>query len=186
GVLQKINTNDRVGGKLEAAITQSFLRGAHLRCWLNRPDCPAVIQQFKTLFDRSFTHRRTSEMESEPPAPFGEQAHHTHEDVNYFLASTHLGNSLVLYSPNGGGPPIAGSIRRIVTDGTGTGFFVRRQAPLPPDSFDPFLRYVHFTAKLYSSRMENVTDEISPEAILSHCARLEYSENRCVIVNLSR
>jgi hypothetical protein len=34
--------------------------------------------------------------------------------------------------------------------------------------------------------MEDTFDTISPSAVLSHCARFDYSNNRSVILNLSR
>ncbi|KAJ7441261.1 hypothetical protein FB451DRAFT_1058265 [Mycena latifolia] len=186
GILQRINTNDQIGGELEATITQSFIRGANLRRWLNRPDCPEVIKEFKRLFDKAYTPRWTLNKESAPLAVDGERAHFTYRGVNFSRASTHLGNSLILYYPSPKADPVAGSIQKIVTRGDDTVFLVRRQAPLPPDSFDPFLRYPHFPAKSYSSQMEDTLDTIPPSAIFSHCARFEYSNNRSVILNLSR
>ncbi|KAJ7819315.1 hypothetical protein B0H13DRAFT_2378458 [Mycena leptocephala] len=182
GVLQKITTNDQIGGELEATITTSFTRSANLRRWLNRPDCPAVIKEFKTLFDHAYTPRWNATEESAPLVKDGERAHYTFRGVNYSRESTHLGNSLVLYSPSAGAEPIAGSIQKIVTDRKGTVFTVQRQAPLPADAFDPFLRYPHFPAKSYSSDMEDTFDTISPSAVLSHCARFDYSNNRSVIL----
>ncbi|KAF7335607.1 hypothetical protein MVEN_02215300 [Mycena venus] len=186
GVLQKIKTNDWIGGELEATITKSFTRGANLRRWLNRPDCPEVIKEFKRLFDRAYTPRRNLSEESPPLVADGERAHYTYQGVNFSRASTHLGNSLILYRPSIKADPIAGSIEKIVTQGDDTYFVVRRQAPLPPDTFDPFLRYPHFPAKSYSSQMDDATDTIISSLVVSHCARFEYSNNRSVILNLSR
>ncbi|KAF7318521.1 hypothetical protein HMN09_00362000 [Mycena chlorophos] len=54
GFLQKMNTNNHIGGELETTLTRSFFRGAALRRWLRRPDCPRVIQELKALFDKTF------------------------------------------------------------------------------------------------------------------------------------
>ncbi|KAF7296235.1 hypothetical protein HMN09_01092500 [Mycena chlorophos] len=54
GFLQNINTNHRIGGELESTLTKSFFRAAALRRWLRRPDCPPVIQEVKSLFDKVF------------------------------------------------------------------------------------------------------------------------------------
>jgi hypothetical protein len=186
GVLQRTKTNDQVGGELEATIAKSFMRGANLRRWLNRPDCPDVIKEFKRLFDLAYTHRRNLTEESAPLAVDGERAHYTYRGVNYSRASTHLGNSLILYSPSPADDPTPGSIEKIITEGKKTVFIVRRQAPLPIGSFDPFLRYPHFPAKSYSSQMEDTRDTIPPSAVLSHYARFDYSNNRSVVLNLSR
>jgi hypothetical protein len=161
-VLQRIKTNDRVGGELEATITTSFTRGVNLRHWLNRPNCPEIIREFKHLFDLAYTPRRNLDEESAPLAKDGERAHYTYRGVNFSHASTHLGNSLILYYPSPQAEPIAGSIQKIITQGDDTLFIVQRQAPLPAGSFDPFLRYPLFRAKSYSSQMEDATDTIIP------------------------
>ncbi|KAJ7783918.1 hypothetical protein DFH07DRAFT_727790 [Mycena maculata] len=174
GVLQRIKTSDQIGGELELTITNSFMRGANLWRWLNRPDCPDVIKEFKHLFDLAYTPRRDLHEESAPLTVDGKWAHYTFRGVNYSRASTHFGNSLILYSPSPEDDPTAGSIQKIVTDSKGTVFLVQRQAPLPTGSFDPFLRYPHFPAKLYSSQMEDTMDTIPPDVVLSHCAQFEY------------
>lgn len=106
--------------------------------------------------------------------------------ITHIGASTDLGNSLILYYPSLEADPIAGSIEKIVTQGDVTEFTIRHQALLPTGSFDPFLRYAYFPAKSYASQMEDTIDMISPSSVVSHCARLEYSNNRSVILNLSR
>ncbi|KAJ7731454.1 hypothetical protein DFH07DRAFT_706160, partial [Mycena maculata] len=188
GTLQKINTNDHIGGELEATIVKSFWRGANLRRYLNRSDCPEVIKQFKVLFDLTFSPRNDRSAESVPAEDGKDRVHYTHQGVNYSRASAHLGNSLVIYYPTSNATsPVPGSIQRISTVGDHTLFHIRRQAPLPPDKFDPFLPYYpHFPAKTYSSQMEDVVDEVQPYSVLSHCARLEFSDNRAVILDLSR
>ncbi|KAF7362698.1 hypothetical protein MVEN_00619100 [Mycena venus] len=181
GTLQKINTNDHIGGELEGTIVRSFWRGANLRRHLNHPDCPEVIKQLKVLFDRTFSPHLDRSAESVPKENGKDRAHYTHQGVNYSRASTHLGNSLVLYHPSEASAaqsPIAGSIQRIETDGHETFFHIQRQAPLPPDGFDPFLPFPHFPAKTYSSLMENTIDRVPPTAVLSHCARMEFSDER--------
>ncbi|KAJ6547261.1 hypothetical protein B0H19DRAFT_953617 [Mycena capillaripes] len=186
GALQKINTNDHIGGELEATIAKSFWRGANLRRYLNRADCPEVIKQLKKLFDVSFSPRHDRSAESVPTENDKDRAHYTHQGVNYSRASTHLGNSLVLYHPSSSAEsPIAGSIQRIKTAGDKTIFHIQRQAQLPPGKYDPFLPYPYFPAKTYSSRMEDVVDRISPSLILTHCARFEFSDDRAVILDLS-
>ncbi|KAJ6626394.1 hypothetical protein B0H10DRAFT_1655393, partial [Mycena sp. CBHHK59/15] len=115
------------------------------------------------------------------------RAHYTHKGVNFSCASTHLGNSLLLYYPsNEATAPIAGSIQKIVMHGEKVLFSIQRQAPLPLGKSDPFLRYPHFPAKTYSSKMEDVIDAISPSSVLSHCARFKFSDDHAVILNLSR
>ncbi|KAJ7080261.1 hypothetical protein C8R44DRAFT_653822 [Mycena epipterygia] len=187
GALQRINKNNHIGGELEATIVKSFWRGANLRRYLNRADCPEVIKQFKVLFDLTFSPHNDRSTESVPAEDGKDRAHYTHQGVNYSRASAHLGNSLVLYYPSSNASSlIAGSIQCIETAGDDTIFHIRRQAPLPPGKFDPFLPYPHFPARTYSSFMEDVVDKVKPFAVISHCARFEFSDNRAVILNLSR
>ncbi|KAJ7702636.1 hypothetical protein B0H17DRAFT_922914, partial [Mycena rosella] len=185
GVLQRMNTNDHIGGELESTITESFMRGANLRHWLNRADCPPVIKEFKHLFDLAFAPRKDLNKESAPLAVDGERAHYTHQGMNFSWASMHLGNSLVFYYPSMGNP-IPGSIQKIVTRGEDTTFFIQRQALLPLGSWNPFLCYPYFPAKTYSSQIQDITDEISPSSVVSHYARFAYSNNRLVVLNLPR
>ncbi|KAF7335733.1 hypothetical protein MVEN_02229000 [Mycena venus] len=116
GVLQRINTNDHIGGEMEASILKSFMRGANLRRWLNRSDCPQVIREFKRLFDLAFTPRDFGE--ETPPKNDQEHAHYNFKGVNYSRASTHLGNSLVLFYPLNSTQATAGSIEKITGAGT--------------------------------------------------------------------
>jgi hypothetical protein len=53
GHLQRI-THNHMHGELEATMAMSFLKGARLRQWINRPDCPAILKECKILFDKAF------------------------------------------------------------------------------------------------------------------------------------
>lgn len=172
-------------GELEGSILKSFMRSANLRRWLNRSDCPQVIRQFKRLFDLAFTAQDFRE--ETPPKNDGQHAHYNFKGVNYSRASTHLGNSLVLFYPPHSTQATAGSITKITGAGVSARFFIRRQAPLPANKKDPFKPFPHFPAKTYSSKMvDGPLDEIHPDRVLSHCARFEFSDERAVILNLSR
>ncbi|KAJ7186316.1 hypothetical protein GGX14DRAFT_382951 [Mycena pura] len=185
GYLQKINTNDHIGGELEGTLTMSFFRGATLRRWLRRPDCPEIVQQFRAIFERTFSPQAGT---SPPLVQDGDRAHYMYNGTNYSRASTHVGNSILMYYPTAAADtPIPGSIERIISKGSTTSFVIRRYAPLSPGQFDPFSRYrPHFPAFTYSSKFEDVVDTIDPSLVLSHCARFEFSDNRAVLLNLSR
>ncbi|KAJ6532079.1 hypothetical protein B0H19DRAFT_853988, partial [Mycena capillaripes] len=159
-----------------------------LRRWLRRPDCPEIIKQFKAIFDRAFTPRSEAVGTSPPLMKDGDRAQYMFNGIGYSRASTHLGNSLVLYYPStSANTPIAGSIEQILSTGEDTSFIIRRQAPLPPGQSDPFRRYYpYFPAQTYSSKMQNTTDTVKPSMIFSHLARFEFSQDRAVVVNLSR
>ncbi|KAJ7220379.1 hypothetical protein C8J57DRAFT_1095051 [Mycena rebaudengoi] len=188
GYLQWINTTNRVRGELEGILTRSFLRGGTLQPWLRHSDCPEVIKQFKSIFDRSFATPSEVVGTSLPLINDGNRAQYMFNGTSFSRTSMHLGNSLVLYYPSTSvSTPIAGSIKRILSHGEETSFVIHRQAPLPPGQSDPFLRYFpYFPAQTYSSKMQDATDMVHPSMILSHCARFEFSEDRAVVLNLSR
>jgi hypothetical protein len=165
---------------------KSYMRGANLRRWLKRPECPEVIQQFKHLFDVAFTSKsRNVEATTLKSA---ERAYYTYNGFIFSRSSTHLGNSLILYYPTLSSTiPIAGSIQSIYTTGEQVYFVVKRQATLPPMKFDPFCRYPSFPGTVYSSKMDSgPNDIICPQFVVSHVARFNISSDRAVILNLSR
>ncbi|KAJ7675580.1 hypothetical protein DFH06DRAFT_977215 [Mycena polygramma] len=187
GIIQRIKHNDQIGGEMETTILTSFMRGANLRRWLSREDCPAVIREFKRVFDRAFTTQTPADGTDTVPGRDREKAHFAYNGVNFSRASTHLGNSLVLFRPSGETTVVAGSIEKIeVVNGT-PWFTIRRQEPLPSGAFDPFTPFPYFPATTYSSKMSTAQpDQVHPNSVLSHCARFEFSKNRAVILNLSR
>ncbi|KAF7364612.1 hypothetical protein MVEN_00330400 [Mycena venus] len=189
GQLGKINSNDHLGGQHEATILNTWIRGANLRRWINRPDCLAVLLKFHRLFslylgvnlgDRSAPGNSSIKRAESRPA------HYEHDGVNYSKSTTHLGNSLVMYVEPGTGKTRAGSIEEIIVGKQKTEFKVRRQAPLPPGKNDPFKIFPHFPAETYSSKMSADVDTIEPDSIISHYARYNFSDERAVVLNLSR
>nr|GAT58598.1 predicted protein [Mycena chlorophos] len=185
GHLQNINTNHRVGGQLEGIMTVAYARAANLRRWLRRSDCPELVHQFKAVFERAFGRRDA--ITSAPLVNDGTRASFTHNGVKFSRSSSNVGDSLVFYYPNASATsPIFGSIEKILSHAETTTFVIRRQAPLPEGSTDPFARYQpHFPASMYSSRLLDVRDTITPDQIISHAARFDYGD-RSVVLNLSR
>ncbi|KIK51853.1 hypothetical protein GYMLUDRAFT_102661, partial [Collybiopsis luxurians FD-317 M1] len=192
GTLQKVNTGNHIGGEMESTIVRAHVRSTNLRRYLNRQDSPPLIQTLKKLFNKSFSstskqlavdhHVQTPSIESY------ECAHYTYNNVNYSRSQTHLGNSLVLfYSSVIESKAVAGSIEKIEIYRGQPFFHIRRQEPLPPSRYDPFRRYPWFFAEAYSSKMSNSPLERIPAFwIVSHAARFNFSNERAVIVNLSR
>jgi hypothetical protein len=116
----------------------------------------------------------------------GVRAHLDYEGGHYSRASTHVGNSLILYIEQGSGKVIAGSIEEITSLESGPEFRVRRQAPLPAGKNDPFKRFPDFPATTYSSAMSTQVDVIHPKAIIGHYAWFKFSDERAVVVGLSK
>jgi hypothetical protein len=171
-------------------MLRSHMRAANLRRWLRRSNCPEIIRQFKSLFDKAFISVNGEPPQTNIPLPKSprEVAHRTHNGINYSRASTHLGNSLVLYYPSAHSvTPVAGSIEKITLSSKEVLLSIRRQAQLPPGQHDPFRRYPSFPASVYSSKMvDGPADQVAIESVVSHVARFTFSFNRAVILNLSR
>jgi hypothetical protein len=173
-------------------MLQTFTKGANIRWWLSREDCPEVIRQFKLFFDKAFSHspqeeRHTHGAHHERREGMREVAHIQHDGVNFSRATTHLGNSLIRYYPSRtASAPVAGSIQKITVNGPDVWLAVKRQAPASSNTYDPFIRYPSFPAQIYSLSMLDHEDHIPIASILCHVARFEFSFNRAVILTLSR
>ncbi|KAF7344226.1 hypothetical protein MVEN_01713500 [Mycena venus] len=190
GVLQKINTNNHVGGEHEATVLRTWMRSANLRRWLNRKDCPELLRQFDRLYSIFVTNRTDSRKDPEYPASKSsdrsERAHYDYEEMHFSRASTHLGNSLVSFlDPQG--VAVFGSIEKIeVTQAEKVQFVIRPQAPLPPNVNDPFKPFPHFPARTYSSKMSDTTVIVDPGQVIGHYARYNFSNNCAVVLDLLR
>ncbi|KAI5993442.1 hypothetical protein EDD15DRAFT_2437983 [Pisolithus albus] len=140
GVLQRLPSNHK-SGELEETMMLSYLKAARLRAWLSGPRCPTAVQECKILLDRAY---RLTEVEdnfgndpddesvqvptSAVPTATPEdlyhivhqrtvvlRAHLRHEGVIYSRSSTHIGNSLIMFYPQGvrTSSPVPGSIKYI-------------------------------------------------------------------------
>ncbi|KAE9390972.1 hypothetical protein BT96DRAFT_777552, partial [Gymnopus androsaceus JB14] len=187
GALQKINTNDFVGGPMELTIVKTLVRTANLRRWLHRPDCPEAVRQLKVLFDKCFVPVNAPHNTgafTERKGAF--RAYAKHNGVNFSPHTTHKGNANIIYRPMSSGTPLAGQIQRIENVGNTVRLHVRQHLPLSTSLYDPFLRYPHLHAKTYSSDLSHTEDIIDLDDIVAHAARYDYSHGRSVMLNLSR
>ena len=160
-----------------------------MRRWLRRPDCPEVIRQFKYLFDKAFSPDANKETSQKHQSANCEVAHYIHNNLRYSRASTHLGNSLVVYYLSKTCPsPTVGSIQTIYAADDGSAHcLIQRQAPLQSAVHNPFLRYPFFPAMLYSSdAIIDSLDKVYFPDIVGHASRFDLSGGRSVFVNMSR
>ncbi|KAF8176789.1 hypothetical protein BJ912DRAFT_857258 [Pholiota molesta] len=169
----------------------SFLRGVKLRHWLSRPDCPPALKKCKVVFDNAFGKRETVDAMSHNPDSYQSvrlRARYTHNDTIYTRSSTHVGNSLILFYPNGNRSKklVPGCIKYIIDEDQRKLFAVNRQVPAPPGTVDPFRFYSHFPAVIYSTDLSPDLELISPEWVGTHYARWCMDDNRAVVLNLSR
>ncbi len=108
-----------------------------------------------------------------------------HRGVMYSRASTHTGNSLVMFYRNGDttSPTIPASIQKITNKNGVVNVVVRRFAPTA--DLDPFAAYPHFPAQLYSKSLLP-KEKIPLSWILCHFAKYRWSEDHVVVLSLCR
>jgi len=184
---------------------------------MTRPQCPTAIKECLLIFNkwyRSTTKssdtwyderpdNRNVDSEDESKRPFvpvppelreffsGQikfYARHVHNGIVYSRCSTHSGNSLIEFYPNGvlSKQPVPGSITFIVKSGKKTVFLVQRQLPAPPGTIDPFVHYPHFPAKLFSTDLCHNFEVVEVDWVISHVARWKMGNGNAVILSLSR
>ncbi|KAJ3991178.1 hypothetical protein F5050DRAFT_1581854 [Lentinula boryana] len=188
GALQKINTNDHIGGLMEATIVQTVVHTANICHWLCRPEC---VWQLKSLVDKCFPPVNATGQEDELWPMRGPQCSYAWWDGgNFSPSSMHVGNSTIIYRPSPSEKPIGGQIQLIQNVQTKCGqmvkIHVRPYLPLPKALYDPFLQYPHFLATTYLSMLREAVDVIDLEDIVAHAACFDYSHNRTMLDNLSR
>lgn len=187
-----------------------------LRAWLSRPNCPTAIHECKILLDRAYGSEVDVESANDDglllktrvdsPTPTAaapdlqrligklsvfQRAHVKHvTGVSYSRSSTHVGNSLILFYPNGNrlSAPVPGSIKYIYQAEDSFHFAVQRQRLIHGRSSiaDAFSAYPHFPAKVYSSNLENMLETVRCSWVYSHYARWAVSEDAVVVLTLSK
>lgn len=169
------------------------MRGANLRRWLKRPNCPKVLQEFYRLFNLYHGSKLDNPdarpgIETKPRKKGlqdGEQAYYDFAGMHFSKAETHMGNSLVSYLDEG--KTWFGSIEKIkVTPQGSVSFAIRHQERLSPGKNDPFQDFPHFPARTYSSKMAESLVDVAPSKVLGHYARFVFSGDRAVVLDLRR
>ena len=184
-------------------MTLTYLKAGRLKQWLARHDCPAFLKEFKTVFDRAFGKSKSSDCPAASafgPVPINLEkliqgpkvacrARHVINDIVYSRCSTHVGNSLIMFYPQGDGSisAVPGSIQEIVMyPNMDVAYIVKRQQPTTPGLDDPFSKYPHFPAKLYSCSLSPELEIVRPDWVLSHYARWAIDKVNAVVLLLSR
>jgi hypothetical protein len=119
----------------------------------------------------------------------GLPARYRHNGVMYARSSTHVGNSLIYFYPDGNRNSSAthGSIKYIFKSKSGSfRFAVQRHLPLPRGVLDPFASYPHFPAKLYSSQLRSALEIVEVDWVIAQCARWKMSPMLAVLLTLYR
>ncbi|KDR68199.1 hypothetical protein GALMADRAFT_78892, partial [Galerina marginata CBS 339.88] len=200
------NQSDSFVGELEATMLTYYSKAAKLKHWLARPNCPPFIKECKTLFDKfAGNAMRTSDNDDIADSAYlpvpaalknifhdpkvALRARHQSNGVFFSRSSTHVGNSLIMYRPDGkmSGALVPASIEYIVAQRNGQlDYVVRQQLPAAPGSVDPFRHYPHFPAKIYSPILSPELFRVRPEWVVSHYARWKLDDARTVVLTLSR
>ena len=193
-------------------MLSTYSKAAKLRLWLARPDCPDFIRECKNIFNAAFPNRKPNETDNDDmaesaygPVPtelrplisecqVALRARHRFNSVVFARSSTHVGNSLVMFHPEGNTSisPTPASIKYIVVLPEVNGlqrtlYTVYRQLETTPGSIDPFAPYApYFPAKVYSTNLSPNLELISPDWVLSHYARWQLDRDRAVVLTLSR
>ncbi|KIK18689.1 hypothetical protein PISMIDRAFT_108961 [Pisolithus microcarpus 441] len=169
---------------------QSYLKAAKLQGWLSQAQCPPAIQECKILLDRAYGVTEASQDLGNDPDGDSIVVPPTavpHEGVVYSRSSTHVGNSLIMFYPQGclSVSSIPGSIKYVFGSSGFLTFAVQQQLPLPSGMCnDPFASYLHFPAKLYSSAISDDLEIVQLSWVMSHFARLTVADDRAVVLSL--
>jgi len=191
-------------------LLRTFIRSGKLKRWLADPNCPSLIQECKAIFDKAYSvyadDEDKADMDNEdddlkevftPPdlqhllksPKVILSARHRHNGIMYARSSTHVGNSLIYFYPDGdrNSPAVHGSIKYIVkSKSTSFRFAVQRQLPLPSGVTDPFAPYPHFPAMLCSSQLQSALEVVKVDWVITHYARWEMSQMLAVVLTLYR
>ncbi len=186
----------------------AFTRATSLRRWIARPECPPFLQECQAVFRQTFGGAKLNSNALDDDIPksafistlhelrgiisdksIALRARHHYDDVIFSKASAHVGNSLILFYPEGKSVehPIPGCIKHIVVKKSKQVVYaVCEQLPAPEGSKDPFRFYPHFPAKVYSSKLSTELVLVEPSWVISHFARWKIDEDRVVVLTLSR
>jgi len=106
--------------------------------------------------------------------------------IVYSRASTHIGNSLIVYYSGGqaSSMPVYGSIEYIFTINDELKFAARPYQAAAV-TFDPFALYPHFPAKLNSTSKAGL-EIVHVDWVLGHFARWAYTSELVVVLPLLR
>lgn len=195
-------------------MLRSFLKGAKFRAWLSQPECPSAIKECKVLLDRAYNMndghdidpfddnvkpadaaRRMDvlsclrELTSQPTTIL--HAHLKYSGVTYSRSSTHLGNSQVMFYPDGNRSlaGVPGVIQYIYEEDGAMMFAVQRQATFPIQNackLNAFVAYPHFPARIYSMQLKEKLEHVKISWVIGHNASYVVSSNELVILSLSQ
>lgn len=179
------------------------IKKSKIKRWLSHPDCPAFVKQCKLIFDKALgtsvedkTPASSAFMSTPlelksliPDATVALLARQSVGELMFSRKSTHVGNSLILFHPDGRKniPATPGSIEYIIArKDQSTIFAVRRQSLAPPGTNDPFRHYPHFHASVFSSTLSPNLELVKLDWVKSHYGRWKMNDELVAVLSLSR
>jgi hypothetical protein len=190
-------------------MLRGFMQRAGLRRWLSRSKSPQLIQEVHALLDHSYgidddlhnrelaqadAERATSRFEIAPlelrpllrANSVRLRARLRVDGIVYARASTHVGNSLVMYYANSDRTvkPVPGLIEYIYDDGSSTRFAVRRYIEASLHGPDPFAQWADFPARMYSTDLGSL-EAVDVEFVVSHFAQYVFDDELQVVLDLN-
>ncbi|KAG2065105.1 hypothetical protein BDR04DRAFT_1033642, partial [Suillus decipiens] len=125
--------------------------------------CPPAIQECRDIFDGMYAPKTILHVTLK------------FDGIIYSRASTHLGNSQILYCPQGDWSltPVPASIKYIYGMLMGELVFAaQRHLLLDPhnNTIDPFSFYLDFLAKMYMMELESHLENVKVTWVVSHFA----------------
>lgn len=196
-------------GELEGTVLKTFVRSSNLRRWLHQLGEGSLVNRFRRqVFDRFFSpkcdnynHVEDIVGKSKPVPPPEDlamllndrshlilRAHIRAHGVVYSRSSTHVGNSLIAFAPNGNverNDLNFASIKYIFCRQGKVQLAVQRQIVAHTEN-NPFNRYPLFPAHVLSSKEHQSLEIVEVGWILSHYARYKFCDNLAVAVVLSQ
>jgi hypothetical protein len=199
-------------GQLEATIHRTFVRSSNLRRWFADSSASPAITTCKQLFDAylgtssdnyipGFAEDDDVEQQGVSiPADLRPLVGHLPTislrarlrtgGMICARSTTHIGNSLVMFkqrsNTKASSEAIPGSIQYIYKHTGCWRFAVRRQLGKPQGVTDPFLQYADFPAKIYSSRLSPVLEQVDVDSVLCHYVRWSMNSQLVVVLEWNK
>lgn len=204
-------------GELEGAIHRAFVAAGNFRRWMFRPHDEKALCDCRELFKRIYSSRsdddpqyfeerisQDEDLQFPEPTPIPkdlknllpkqkrviQKARLRAHGTVYARVSTHAGNSLVMFHPNGklGSPAVPGSIECIFANDSDSvyRFAVRRYKPAESSVLDPFRRWPDFPAKIWSSAQSKHLEVVDVNSVMCQFAKYDVSEETIVVVMLPK
>ncbi|EIM79771.1 uncharacterized protein STEHIDRAFT_163330 [Stereum hirsutum FP-91666 SS1] len=204
GTLQDIPHNHKKG-EAERTMLLSWTRGSRFKQWAARSDCPPALRQCQNMMDKAsgkkqdtapdledFTVKAVSEAVRDMTGKVELPTRPTIQRHGVFFSreSQHLGNSLIMVSPESSGTSrrrgFPAKIVEIYILGGHIKLAIYPQLEAPHTVANIQERFPHFPASIYSTSYSKVIREIPVEWVQGHCAQLRLSNDLVLVLDVTK